>query len=122
MAFFVRRPRVKPISERIFRAKKKGFLERNLAEGKNAYQLAGNEITAKKQLLERLLSERDSYLRNSRVDLHSREKLVHLDNTIAGLRDMIQLATRTQTRAREMVLHAQKELGIRTSRSAKKAA
>lgn len=122
MAFFVRRPRVKPISERIFRAKKKGFLERNLVEGKNAYQLAGKEITAKKQLLEQLLAERDRYLRNSRIDSHSHEKLVHLDNTIAGLRDMIQLATRTQTRAREMVLHAQKELGIRTSRPAKKAA
>lgn len=119
---FFRRRRVSPISERIFRVKRRGFLERNLVQGKKEYQLAGKEITAKKQLLERLLAERNSFLKNSRVDSHSREKLVHLDNTIAGLRDMIQLATRTQTRAKEMILHAQKELGIQTMRSAKKAA
>ena len=122
MRLFARR-QTKPLSERVFRVKKMGFLRRNLAEGKKEYVSALKEMTDKTKMMNKLLSEREKLLRAKRITPESKEMLVRMDNTIAGVREMIRHAIQSQQRAKEMILHAEKEIGVPSiARRAKKAA
>ena len=123
MPSLVRRRAVRPLSERLFRVKRMGYLKRNLEVGKEEYAAAAREIAANTQRLQQLKSVRATFLGNTRVDSHSRAKLNEMNNIIAGLEEMIQVATRTKQRAREMVEHAKKKLGISSAaQRAKRAA
>lgn len=122
MRFFKAR-RTTPLSERLFRVRQTGFLKRNLAEGKKEYVHALNEFNAKNKLLQSLMRERARLLESRSLSSALREKLTHVNNTIAGVQEMVQVSIQTQKRAREMILHAEKELGLRPLRPrAKKAA
>lgn len=92
-------------------------------EGKKEYVSALNEINAKTKMMTNLLSEREKLLQAKRITPESKEMLVRMDNTIAGVREMIRHAIQSQQRAKEMILHAEKELGVPSvTRRAKKAA
>jgi hypothetical protein len=92
-------------------------------EGKKEYVSALTEMNTKTKMLQGLLNERERMLESKSITPQSKETLTRLNNTIAGVQEMIRHAIRTQERAKEMILHAEKELGIRRIKQrAKKAA
>ncbi|MBM3282092.1 MAG: hypothetical protein FJY86_02000 [Candidatus Diapherotrites archaeon] len=123
MPLFARRRGTRPLSERVFRIRKMGYLRRNLEEGKEEYASALKEKNDTIKMREKLLAEREKFSRTRPNTPESKEMLARMNIIIEGYNDMIQMAIRTQQRAKEMILHAEKELGILSVvRRAKKAA
>jgi hypothetical protein len=80
------------------------------------------EITAHQKMLRDLVNERQRLMAAHDFSIEARKRLQHVSNTIAGVQEMLKQSTRVQANAREMILHAQKELGISHAKPTKKAA